>query len=513
MHQHVRATAALLLLSLLACGEDQENRTGQISSEPAGQGGAGAGGQSTGGASGAAGSNSGTGGVATAGTAGGGGASGGAGGSSAAGMAGAGGPASPYFARILGDSKQQACSSVASIPGGSIWFGALSASELSLDELMVSSPSGEYPIAVLGQVDRAGQGLRLRSLGLPGQVTIPYRLAPAEDGGVYGLMIQRGPVDMGLGVLVKQGESGAVVVRFDPEGTPLWQQLIGVGDEKKMPLFSSLVAVPGGGVVATSTPQRRVQRLDASGATVWERILPTTVGTMAMALQGEQVILVGTASTGSVETLSFQAQGDVDGVVLSLELASGEPVSVRGLGAAGASVRLQAVAPGPDGSLLVGGSYLGTFLDFPLAESFRPLWARLPGEGAPAWVHTASIVAAPLQFSVGTIPEVMVDAGGQEHVVLFERGTFDAGQGSHASTDFENVADVLVLDLASDGTVARQRWVASGSEDDVGRYEMQAQADGDGLVMAGSFRVKAGTALGDEEASGKGQIYVTRLPP
>ncbi|RYE89567.1 MAG: hypothetical protein EOO75_11610 [Myxococcales bacterium] len=191
-------------------------------------------------------------------------------------------------------------------------------------------------------------------------------------------------------------------------------------------------------------------------------------------------------------------------------------MAVQRVGSPGALTVLLSVAAEPDGSLLVGGWFRGSFEGLPgtpLGDS-RALWARVPASGAPSWVRTAPTADKPGYLTSGAVPEVMIDAQGGEHVILVERGTFDVGLGPHTSTDFQNVGDLFVLDLGPEGSVTAQRLVASGVENDVGRYEVQAQADADGLVLCGSFRVQAGAALGsDQDAGGKGQVYVARLAP
>lgn len=272
------------------------------------------------------------------------------------------------------------------------------------------------------------------------------------------------------------GSYDAYIAKFDPNGEPLWvrtfgdhtaQFVTGVGADDKgnivvVGLASGNATTFGPGVVAPKNTDADIfiakfdpdgtavwaQRVGLAGSSAWQD--PTA--TVAVSRVDGSILVGGmTGGTVDVPPLQLAAGGVRDGFIVKLD-PQGKGVWQQSFGAKGREQRVSRVAFGPMGEALLTGSFAGevmfaseTLKSFENTDDL--LVAKLEADGALAWAHGYGNVGK----QVGTF--CAFDEKGQAVVVGSFAGVLELfGNSALVNPDINLSTDVFAAKFGADGT-------------------------------------------------------------
>lgn len=420
----------------------------------------------------------------------------------AAGIGGSSGGPSRFFVQHLGSDKNEVCSAVTTNAKGTT-FGGSSEGFFQGDPPV--TPAG--PSFFMRKLDPYGATLWTRTRA--GRAA-PSMFAPSPSGGTYALIAHEAGFDLGLGPLPAEAALGLSLVRFDGEGTLLWQVPL-----PKRSLLSQIASVGGSAIVVglREPGGSYVMAVDNDGAITFDRTFPDTAVLQAAAVdaKGDVVVVGATTASGIDDATGTET---LHGLVATLDNTTGATKSTT---LSGPGVVWHAVAAGPQG-LWVGGRYE--------AESAAELGLPAPVEGtagvlarldesravAQAWgfAFTQPLIESNAPFAL--FSNIAVRADGTAYATMLFRGTGDVLGQARTSSYTENWGTYLLLKIPSDGAAASARELSVGAEDDALHAQLQMTLDTDGVVLAGSFGDAMGADLGGEATFGAQDVFVARVP-
>jgi hypothetical protein len=327
----------------------------------------------------------------------------GAGGSLAAGTGAGGGSACAHgWAHVIGGPSLQIARSVAVDPTGAVVVSAESDGVSTLDgaPLLGDSP-GRF---VLARIEASGAVAWARAFGSLDDEDQLLPVALDADGSVVVAGSYYGTFDLGGGLSATADTSAVFVAKISASGEPLWLRsfpsvnpvgtvgclalaLDAAGDV----LFAG--SMGGGSLDLGGSPisgDFYLAKLDPSGAPLWQHAYTGAMLELhTMAVSAEGAVVVGGSLFGEVDFGGgpLTTAGGFDVFVAELD-AQGDHAWSERFGDADLQ-RLHALAIGPTGAILIGGTYFGSF-DLggaPLTASggYGSFVAALDPSGKPVW--------------------------------------------------------------------------------------------------------------------------------
>jgi len=226
---------------------------------------------------------------------------------------------------------------------------------------------GTQSVARLGvlvmRFDPQGRPLWTRLLELPGGHVSGLRVREAPDGFVVLALV-------GLATDIEPWDM--LVAKLDAAGTVQWQRVFQGGGTSGFLPEDLAVGADGSSVIAATqfgaSQPGWLARLAPDGSVAWQQTLSTSVGALQMLPDGGTLAAAG-------------------GTLLQLD-AAGQPISIRSLVIDGTGATIGAIRPWADGWLLTGWIGFGEFGARPwllrVDAGWAPLWSRLysaPGCG------------------------------------------------------------------------------------------------------------------------------------
>ena len=298
---------------------------------------------------------------------------------------------------------------------------------------------------------------------------------------------------IGADTLTQQTTSSGFVARYSVDGTPQWARRLGEVDGSA----SGIARGPDGAlyVVGSNDPSGDragwASRLDASGAVVWTRTLPSVTTVHGVTVDGQGTIWVA-AETGVLHpSPDIRREGEAIAVAVSPD---GDLLATHRLGPGAA----YSVAPLVDGVCVAGQVRRDSglvrregFFDQPARRIRRGFISRLALDGV-RWTHTVRADTIPgdrpyasftpsVRFSSATATDGGCVASG------WFQGQLDTGTAAVFSTKPYGSTSPLAVAVSASG--ARQ-WVTrfDGASSNGGNFANAiGPRPGGGFVVAGSF--------------------------